>query len=200
MSFVEKQQFRGKNLLILDDNPEQLAKATQTMSALGFNVTSWLVNDDPKLLVVKSPIPGIDLENIPANLSWMKDDIIRQRTRIELINKFDAIILDEAMFRAKIAATAVDALLTDYGMLKSFYGLDAIRETKAVKGAIPMVMHSGAYEEQRKSAGHERADHIKKKDTELVQRLGGIAAFDKGDDEAITQAFATAFAQRANQR
>ena len=46
MSQSEKLQFRGKTLLIIDDDPEQLRTFREAMRRKGFEVITWLMDDE----------------------------------------------------------------------------------------------------------------------------------------------------------
>ncbi len=44
MAWLDKEKFRGKRLLIIDDNPAQLQEYAEEMRRFGFETQTWLMN------------------------------------------------------------------------------------------------------------------------------------------------------------
>ena len=126
-------------------------------------------------------------------VSWLIDDGFMERDP----TGFDLVIHSPQEFEKRVKATAFDALLSDGQMMSKFTWKEALEAVKAVKGPIPMIVHSGKYDDLREVMSAERVAQQFKNDAVAVKETGGSALFDKGQNDAVCKAFAQAFTEQA---
>lgn len=172
MSFVNRLQFQGKRLLIVDDNPGQLRDFAKRYRERGFEVTTLL---------------GSRVRN-PDNHGPCEAE-------------FDGVFHNGEEFRRVVAALNIDAMLTDRQIITRFddgyrfWGENATEAAHQVKPGLPVVMHTtndlGVTVSQK--VREDDALRMAHESAHYQECFGGLGLFYKGEHDAVCAALAEAF-------